>query len=192
MLVLHGGQQRSTEPVLRRHASWWRMLLIARSLRRTARREGWHVALLRNRVRGWNDPADPAPVRDARWALERLGEQHPRVPVVLVGHSMGGRSACHAADAPAVRGVVGLAPWLPHGEPAGALVGRALHVLHGTADRWTSPQASRDYVERCRSRATEVSWTPMPGVGHFMLRRVRDWNAFVEDSVRRILQEDRP
>ena len=31
VLVLHGGQQRSTQPVRNRNASWWRMLLVAKS-----------------------------------------------------------------------------------------------------------------------------------------------------------------
>src|SRR4051794_32178955 len=45
------------------------------------------VHLLRYRHRGWNgDRADP--VVDTLWALERLGERHDQVPVVLVGNSM--------------------------------------------------------------------------------------------------------
>lgn len=43
--------------------------------------------------------------------------------------------------------------------------GKHLRVIHGTRDRWT----------------------PIPGVGHFMLRRVGKWNQFVEDSVSDIL-----
>jgi pimeloyl-ACP methyl ester carboxylesterase len=36
-------------------------------------------------------------VRDARWALGEIHRAHPGVPVVLVGHSMGGFVACLAA-----------------------------------------------------------------------------------------------
>lgn len=189
LLVLHGGQQRSEAPVLRRHASWWRMWLIAQALRGPARAQHWRVCLLRYRVRGWNDASAPAPVADARWALGQVRSKDPGVPVVLVGHSMGGRTACRVADDEAVRGVVALAPWLPAGEPVAALRDRALHVLHGTADRWTSPTTSKAFVERCRGLATEATWTPMAGVGHFMLRRVRRWNAFVEESAQRILRD---
>jgi len=113
VLLLHGGQEHSVEPVENKHASWWRMALMARSLRRFARKAGFSVNLLQYGQRGWNSQTDPAPVRDARWALEQLTAEHPGVPVVLVGHSMGGRTACRAADDPAVVGVVGLAPWLP-------------------------------------------------------------------------------
>ena len=104
---------------------------------------------------------------------------------------MGGRTACRVADHPDVLGVVGLAPWLPEGEPVEAMRGRDLHVLHGTADRWTSAAASRAFVHRCREVAREATWTALPGAGHFMFRRVRRWRGFVEDSVRRVLA-DRP
>jgi alpha-beta hydrolase superfamily lysophospholipase len=190
VLVLHGGRQQSTEPVRDRNASWWRMALVARALRRTARREHLAVHLLQYRARGWNDERRPWPVEDARWALEQLRSRHGDLPVVLVGHSMGGRTACRAADEPGVRGVVGLAPWLPQGEPVEAVRGRALHVMHGTADRWTSARLSREYVERARPLATEATWQPLPGAGHYMFRHVRAWNTFVGDSVLRVLDED--
>ncbi|WP_438949092.1 LLM class flavin-dependent oxidoreductase, partial [Streptomyces harbinensis] len=41
----------------------------------------------------------------------RLAARLGPVPVVLVGHSMGGRAALRAAGHPAVTGVVALAPW---------------------------------------------------------------------------------
>ena len=187
VLLLHGGQERNVEPVENKHASWWRMALMARSLRRFARNHNYSLSLLQYRLRGWNSPTDPEPVRDARWAIDQLSAEHPGVPVVLVGHSLGGRTACRAADDPAVVGVVGLAPWLPPGEPNRAIAGRHLRVLHGTADRWTSPASSRAYVERSRAVAASVSWTPMDGAGHFMARRSSTWRRFVEDSVTEIL-----
>lgn len=195
LLVLHGGQERSDGEVRDRHASWWRMAAMARSLTGFAVRHDAAMYLLQYRVRGWNDPAEPSPVGDARWALDRLREKHPDVPVVIVGHSMGGRTACRVADDPSVVGVVGLAPWLPQGEPNRAIAGRHLHVMHGTRDRWTSARWSRDYVERSTSIAVEATWRSLPGVGHFMLRRVEAWNSFVEDSIERILAacgEDAP
>ncbi len=187
VLLLHGGQQHNVQPVENKHASWWRMALMARSLRRFGRQQDISVSLLQYAQRGWNSETDPAPVRDARWALDQLTSEHPGVPVVLVGHSMGGRTACRAADHPAVTGVVGLAPWLPPGEPNRTIAGRHLRVLHGTADRWTSSAASKAYVERSRGLATSVSWLPLEGAGHFMLRRSSTWRRFVEDSVTQIL-----
>lgn len=189
ILMLHGGQESNTEPVRNKHASWWRMALLARSLRGFAKEDGLDLDLLQYRLRGWNNAHDPAPVRDARETLERMRAERPGVPVVLVGHSMGGRTACRVADDPAVLGVVGLAPWLPPGEPHQAIAGKALHVLHGTADRWTSPRASRDFVERSRALATSATWDSLPGAGHFMFRQVSTWRRFVEDSVRKILDD---
>lgn len=192
VLMFHGGQEHSTDDVSNRHASWWRMALMARSLRRFAARNDFSLHLLQYRVRGWNGSSDPAPVRDARWALDRLQEKHPGVPVVLVGHSMGGRTACRVADDPAVTGVVALAPWLPRGEPNATIAGRHLHVIHGTKDRWTSARLSRDYVEHSRPIALSATWTALPGAGHFMLRRPKAWNEFVKNSILTTLAESRP
>lgn len=188
VLFLHGGQERSTEPVQDKHASWWRIWLMARGLRDFAERERLAVDVLQYRARGWNDPASPSPVSDARWALERVRERSPGVPIVLVGHSMGGRTSCRVADDPNVIGVVGLAPWLPEGEPRHAVEGRHLRVIHGTRDRWTSARLSREFVERSRPIAASASWTSLPGAGHFMFRRVPVWNGFVKDSVTDILR----
>lgn len=189
VLLLHGGQERNTEPVEDKHASWWRMALLARSLRRFARRERFDLDLLQYRLRGWNGPGHPAPVADARWAIEAIRQRRPGVPIVLVGHSMGGRTACRVADEAGVRGVVGLAPWLPEGEPNAAMAGSSLHVLHGTADRWTSARYSREFVERSRPVARSVSWQSLPGAGHFMFRKVSAWRRFVERSVEQVLEE---
>jgi pimeloyl-ACP methyl ester carboxylesterase len=190
ILMFHAGQEHSTEDVSNRHASWWRMAIMARSLRRFATENDLSLRLLQYRVRGWNGSADPAPVRDARWALDRLQEKNP-APVVLVGHSMGGRTACHVADDPAVTGVVALAPWLPRDEPNASMAERHLHVIHGTNDRWTSAQLSREYVDRSRPVALSATWTALPGAGHFMLSRLSTWNGFVRDSIRTILDEPR-
>jgi alpha-beta hydrolase superfamily lysophospholipase len=192
VLMFHGGQEHSTDDVSNRHASWWRLALMARALRGFARKNDLSLHLLQYRVRGWNGSADPAPVRDARWALEQLQQRHPGAPVVLVGHSMGGRTACRVADDPAVAGVVALAPWLPEGEPNATIAGRHLHVLHGTHDRWTSARRSHDYVERCQGVATSATWTALPGAGHFMLRGRGAWNGFVKRSILAILDEPRP
>lgn len=189
VLLLHGGQQDNTEPVQNKHASWWRMALLARSLRRFARREGFGLELLQYRLRGWNGPTDPSPVGDARWALTQIRNRHPGVPIVLVGHSMGGRTACRVADESGVLGVVGLAPWLPEGEPVAAMSGSCLHVQHGTADRWTSPRFSKEFVERSEPIARSASWQSLPGAGHFMFRHVSAWRRFTENSIGRILLE---
>jgi pimeloyl-ACP methyl ester carboxylesterase len=201
VLLLHGGQQHSVEPVKNRHASWWRMAALARSLRRYATQQDLALSLLQYGQRGWNDLNDPSPVKDARAAIHELTDRWPGVPVVLVGHSMGGRTACRAADEPSVIGVVGLAPWLPEGEPNASIAGRHLRVMHGTQDSWTSAALSRAYVERSQGVAASATWTSLPGGGHFMFRQSATWKRFVTDSVtdivgvgsspRRAAKEDR-
>ncbi len=181
VLMLHGGRDRSDDPVLRRHASWWRMALLQRRLATHANSAGVAVELLRYAVRGWNGTPgrEPAPVRDGRWALERIEERYGPVPVVLVGHSMGGRAVCALAGEAGVRGVVALAPWLPEGEPVLAPPGQRLVMAHGLMDRWTSPRGSRRWAERARSAGVRIARFELPMVGHFMLGSGREWNALV-------------
>jgi dienelactone hydrolase len=112
-----------------------------------------------------------------------LGE----VPVVLVGHSMGGRTACHVADHSVVAGVVALAPWLPPGESVDALTGKDLHAAHGRRDRITRARDTRAYVERAAEVTRAASFTDMGDRGHYLLTGIHAWNAFTLDRVRRIL-----
>ena len=160
---------------------------MARSLTSFVEENDLALVLVQFRKRGWNDKADPDPVKDARFALAEIARRYHNLPIVVVGHSMGGRTACRIADADEVVGVTALAPWLPEGEPITAMAGKQLRVVHGTRDKWTSATASHNFVERCQGLAKSATWTPMPGVGHFMLRRVSKWNQFVEDSVSDIL-----
>lgn len=175
VLLLHGGKERSDEPVDGRSASWRRMAAIQRAVTPEAHEAGASTWLLRYRVRGWNGGA---PIADARWALEQARRELGDVPVVVLGHSMGGRTAVHVADDPSVRGVVALAPWLPKGEPVDALAGRTLRAAHGRADKITSFRATRAYVEQARAVADEATLTDMGRVGHYMFRRVSAWNRF--------------
>ena len=163
------------------------MAIMARSLRGFARKHELALSLLQHGQRGWNGTTDPAPVRDARDALADLAAAHPDVPVVLIGHSMGGRTACRSADDPRVVGVVALAPWLPEHEPNAGIATRHLRVMHGTNDPWTSARLSRAYVERSRPVAASATWLANEGAGHFMFRHSRTWRRFVKDSVTDIL-----
>ena len=192
VLILHGGQESSTEPVLRRHGSWSRMALLQYTLAVRLRGRGVAVWLLRNRVRGWNErpDRDPAPVHDACFALAVVRSTRPGLPVVLVGHSMGGRTACVVAADHAVVGVCALAPWLPPGSPVGPLAGKVLVVAHGSADQHTSPEASRAFVTRCRSAGTLATYIEVSGGGHALLRRLRSWNRVVAETCTTVLRLD--
>ncbi|MBB4684550.1 alpha/beta hydrolase [Amycolatopsis jiangsuensis] len=173
-LVLHGGAEHGTAQVRPWRLAYLRMVPLARALHRAGRADGLEVLLLRNRLYGWNAPAEN-PVPDARWALERIHADHPGVPVVLVGHSMGGRVALRVADDPAVLGVCALAPWTPPGEPVDAVRGRSVLIVHGTRDRMTSPAASYAFAARARAVAERVVRYEIAGEGHAMLRRPAVW-----------------
>ncbi|GAB3141726.1 alpha/beta hydrolase [Amycolatopsis sp. NPDC004378] len=174
VLVLHGGAEHGTGRVPPWKLAFLRMVPIARALHRAGRRDGVEVRLLRNRRYGWNAPVLD-PVEDARWALERIRADHPGLPVVLVGHSMGGRVALRVADDPAVRGVCALAPWTPRGEPVEAVAGRSVLIVHGTRDRMTSPAESHAFAERAEGVAARVARFEIANEGHAMLRRSSVW-----------------
>ena len=147
--------------------------------RRIARRGDGRVAVARLRyaARGWNAAdGNPAPVRDAEWALSQLAERFPGLPIGLVGHSMGGRTALRVGGHPQVRGIVGLAPWLPAGEPVSQLADRRVLLMHGSADRMTSPAGTAAGAARIEAAGAAVSLVAVTGDGHAMLRRARLWH----------------
>ena len=180
-LVLHGGREVSVAPVTARQLAVLRMVPIARHLAAAGRADGLGVWRLRFRYRGWNREADP--VADVRWAVAQLQELHGDVPVVLVGHSMGGRAALSAADEPGVVGVVGLAPWVTPDEPYKQVIGRRLLVVHGTADRTTSAKNSKALVDAVRAAgpAGDATFVHLRDGGHAMLRRATVWSELTTD-----------
>lgn len=178
VLVLHGGRARSVESGERKRLTYRRMVPFARMLAR----RGLTVYLLRYRVRGWNAPARDALV-DARWATTELARLHPGSPVVLLGHSMGGRAALGAADAPNVTAVCALAPWLDGSDPVRQLAGRTVLIAHGDHERWTDPNTSYSYAATAKAAGVRICRFDVPGAGHFMIRRYGDWNAIVSRFV---------
>jgi pimeloyl-ACP methyl ester carboxylesterase len=111
------------------------------------------------------------------------------VPVVLVGHSMGGRAALRVAGRATVRGVVALAPWLPGAEPVEQLAGRDLVVLHGTRDLTTSPRASADFAARAAPLARRTACVQVPWSGHGMLARATLWHRLTAAFVAAIVDD---
>jgi dienelactone hydrolase len=184
-LVLHGGRVASREPVTGQQLAVVRIALLAAALHRRVADHGIAVWNLRFGVRGWNG-AEASPVADALWALEQI-RLHVGVPVAIVGHSMGGRTALRVVGHESVRGVVALAPWLPENEPVAELRGRSVVIGHGTADRITDPAASARYAERARAVAKTVRFEQIPGAGHALLRHRRQWNRLTATGVLDVL-----
>lgn len=182
MLVLHGGKSQSLDPTSRRQLTYLRMRPFARMLAAAGGDRGLAVWTVRYRYRGWNGPAMHAK-HDAWWALDEAARQHPGAPVVLLGHSMGGRAALHAAGHPAVRAVCALAPWLDGSDPVEQLAGRTLLIAHGDRERMTDPAESYAYALRAKRVTDRVCRFDVHGDGHAMLRRARDWHSLVRRFV---------
>jgi pimeloyl-ACP methyl ester carboxylesterase len=175
-LVLHGGRSQSIAPTRPWQLAVLRMLPFAWSLRRGGAADGLAVARLRYGVRGWNG-ADRSPVADAESALADLAQRFPDVPVALVGHSMGARTALYVAAHPAVRVVVGLAPWIEPGDERTipGLAGRRVLLAHGALDRMTNPRSSEAYARAAAGTAASMSYVSVTADKHAMLGRAGVW-----------------
>ena len=187
VLLLHGGREFGKMRVGRLNPAVLRIDLLHLGIRRELDDAGIAIYRLRFTIQGWNGDGSAA-IADARSALDAIAhrEQGPDGEVprsVVVGHSMGGRAAAQVADHPNVEGVVGLAPWLPEGEPVIGFAGKRLLVAHGSRDRTTSPRFSKEFVDRATAAGADASWTSVPGEGHALLRYPRRWNRFVLDAV---------
>ena len=160
-LVIHGGAETGTDTVTWRRLAVLRMVPFASVI---SRRAGDDVAVLRlkNRVRGWNGPAED-PLRDARWALDRIREVHPGIPIALVGHSMGGRVVLRLADEPDVVGVTALAPWI---------AGDAREPR----PRITDPARTANLAQRFTAAGVDVRHDVVDGGDHAMLRHAGRWH----------------
>jgi len=177
VVLAHGGVVDSLDPagvwrapILR----MWPFALAARSAAPTAA-----VGLMRYRYRGWNG-TEAHPANDLRTVLDGLPSSIRRV--VLVGHSMGGRAVVAAGNHSRVARVLGLAPWLPTGEPLVALRGPVV-LAHGTLDRITAPAQTAAYARRLRAAGVPVALLTVEGEKHAMLYRHADWNELVRRFV---------
>jgi pimeloyl-ACP methyl ester carboxylesterase len=185
VLVVHGGTSVSTRPTSATQLAVLRMVPVARAIRRAV--HGRQVAVWRPRfrVRGWND-SQASPVADLNRLLDGLPETIGRVPVILVGHSMGARAALRAGGHPLVTAVAGLAPWLPPGEPVAQLAGRRILLAHASGDTVTRPADTWAYAQRARE-ASRVTAIEVRNSEHPMLRRASLWHELAAEFTRAVL-----
>ncbi|WP_196942768.1 alpha/beta hydrolase [Streptomyces sclerotialus] len=186
VLVLHGGSVDGLGAPRRWNLAAARMRPFTRGIERATAGGEVFVGEVRYRHRGWNGDREDA-ARDARRAVDELGRRVGEVPVVLVGHSMGGRAALRAAGHPMVRSVVALAPWCPEHEPVAQLRGRRLVLVHGDRDRTTDPRASWQFAARAAEAGALPSTVVMRGGDHPMLRRAGDWHRLTVSLVTGLL-----
>lgn len=181
VLVLHGGGEKGYGPM-----PWWegpvlRMKPFARAIERAAG-DRLAVVRLKNRYHGWNG-TEQTPLTDARWALDRIRQRYPDLPIALIGHSMGGRVVTHLGGEPGVKAVVGLAPWVADGDPRPGRPGLDVLLMHGVKDTVTDPRRTERLAEELRSQGAAVTWRPVEGERHAMLRHPRTWHREVADFV---------
>lgn len=186
VLVLHGGTddaERAARPARRSFPTLWLRTdrIAAGVVRRTSGR-GVGVWTLRHSLAGWDGGAEPTPVLEARAAIDAIREQHDDLPIVLVGYSMGGRTAVAVADSPRVAGVVGLAPWLPESQSPDPLRHLPLRVAHARLDHECPLRSMLGFLTRARSVAASVQVDDLGWDLHYLLREKR-WDAYAAGQV---------
>ncbi|MEV0848221.1 alpha/beta fold hydrolase [Streptomyces sp. NPDC049954] len=186
-LLLHGGRSEGRQAARPWQLAALRMRPFASALSRVLPTGSTVLGTVRYRYRGWNGGAADA-LGDTVAALDELERRTGGLPVVLLGHSMGGRAALRAAAHPSVRAVVALAPWCPEGEPVEQLTGTGLVVLHGDHDRVTSARASWALLRRAEEAGARTAGVCVAGGEHTMLRRAPVWQRTAAGAVAGLLE----
>lgn len=187
VLVLPGGTDRSYRPFSPLQGSAIRMYPFSWSI---ALRFGSAVRVrqVRYRVYGWNG-GQASPMPYARAARDALTNEFPGVPVVVIGHSMGGRVAAHLAADDRVTGVLALAPWWQHADWRHIHDDARVVAIHGTIDERTFPRRTEKGIAELNARGVEATYRPVPNGDHAMLDHIGLWQSaaldFVSDAIDR-------
>ena len=157
------------------------MAFVARALRRGLGPEV-DVRRVQYRLRGWNSPRLDA-LHDAEAVLDSARERYEPARIAVVGHSMGGRVAAHLAARGDVGTVVALAPWWVGQDGDLIPATTRLLVVHGSADTWTDPGASRAQTRSARQRGLDAQWVGLDGAGHYMIRQWKEWHRLTTEFI---------
>lgn len=134
-----------------------------------ARRRGLGFLEVRYRIKSWRRLE--LCVEDAAAAIAAARSAGAE-EVALIGFSMGGAVAVHAAADPAVSTVIALAPWLYPELDVSTLEGRRFAVVHGSLDRGlpgvpgVRPELSLRGYERARALGVDAVRTVISGALH--------------------------
>lgn len=188
VILVHGGLVRSKLPVSDSNLSvgWALMRTYQDRLSTHLAARGVEVWALLHRYAGWNSDAHPSPVPDLEWALDEARRLRPGVPVVVVGHSMGARTALRVAEDPSIVGLVGLCPWYPADEIVSP-AGMPLRVAFAEWD-WDCPYPSmREFLHRARE-VVDLRVENMGRDTHYMFRSKR-WEAYLLRTVTELVAQ---
>lgn len=137
-------------------------------------------------VHGWNGDED-SPMPPAQRSLDDLLEAHPDIPVILVGHSMGGRVAARLAADKRVTGVLALAPWWQYADWRYINADAKVLALHGTADTRTYPKRTAKGIAELQGLGVDATFVPINDGGHAMLDHMWTWQSAAVRFVRSFL-----
>ena len=181
VLMLPGGTDSSYRRFSPWQASALRMYPFSWSIRA---RFGRSVIVrdVRYRVCGWNG-GQASPMLYARKALDDVTARYPGVPVVVIGHSMGGRVGAQLADDPRVVGLLALAPWWQYADWRFIRDGVRVVAMHGTADERTYPRRTATGVDELIARGIDATFVPVPDGDHAMLDHIGLWQKAALDFV---------
>ncbi len=187
VLVFPGGTDFSYRPFSPRQGSALRMYPFTWSIRL---RFGPRVDVrqARYRVYGWNG-GQASPMPYARAALEQISRDHPGVPIVVIGHSMGGRIVAQLGADPRVVAVLALAPWWQFADWRVIHDGVRVVAVHGEADTLTRPRRTEKGIAELHERGFDATFISVPGGGHAMLDHIGLWQRTALDVVRVALEK---
>lgn len=174
VVSLHGGPERGFSATSSWSPAYARLVPFARAIRQLSD-DRIAVVRVRHTQTGWNG-GEQTTLGQARLLLAGIARRTPELPIGLLGHSLGGRTALAAAGHSQVSSVVGLAPWVTRHDAVQHLVDRDVLIVQGATDRVCPAKETREFVQRLLEAGGNVRYEELAGCGHGMIRRAGDWH----------------